>query len=423
MSSGREGNTLGMAHKRQTADRKPRASGPKPQAPAILGYCTNVHSGTSLEEIKRNLEEHTLEVKRQVSPDEPMGVGLWLPAEAVVEFASPDHDDELIVDEMLAFREWLESRGLFAYTLNAFPMRDFHEPVVKHAVYTPDWSQAVRLDYTMALAHILHHLLPPGAEGSISTLPIGWADSVNPGWADHLCEAVESLADLYEATGRIIHLDLEPEPGCEIADTQTMLMFLMVLEMSGGLSPDVLRRHLRVCLDVCHAAVMFEKPTMMLEWLRESGWRIGKVQISSGLRAPFRGLKAAEKKAMRGRLEQFAEDRYLHQTTIGSKDGHKIAQFHDDLPEALAANKIGGGEWRIHYHVPIHLDRIEPLETTQSHIVELLAAIRPEDGIRHYEIETYAWNVLPEDLRPKRLADGIAAEMRWAKEQMSRMRT
>ncbi len=400
---------------------KPQASSPRPQPLPILGYCTNVHPGTTLEEIKRNLEEHTLEVKRQVSPDEPMGVGLWLPAEAVVEFASPDSDDELLVDEIIAFREWLEARGLFAYTLNGFPMTDFHGPVVKHEVYTPDWSHPVRLDYTVALANILHYLLPRGAQGSISTLPIGWAESVNPGWADNLCDAVEALNDLYEETGRIIHLDLEPEPGCELADTQDMLMILTVLDAMSGVDPQVLRRHLRVCLDVCHAAVMFEKPTTMLEWLRESGWLVGKVQISSALRVPFRGKKAAEKKAMRQRLEQFAEDRYLHQTTIGTRDGHKIRKFYDDLPEALAEMKLGADEWRVHYHVPIHLDRIEPVETTQSAIIELLAAIRPEDGICHYEVETYAWNVLPEDLRPPRLADGIADEMRWAQEQMSKM--
>ncbi len=400
---------------------KPRASNPTPHASPILGYCTNVHPGTTLDEIKRNLEEHTVEVKRQVSPDEPMGVGLWLPVEAVVQFASEERDDELMLDEIIAFREWLEARGLFAYTLNGFPMRNFHDAVVKYDVYSPDWSHPVRADYTVALAQILHHLLPAGAEGSISTLPIGWADSVEPGWADNLCVVIEALEDLYDDTGRVIHLDLEPEPGCEISDTQQMLTLLVVMSTAGGLDSEVLKRHLRVCLDVCHAAVMFEKPTMMLDWLREGGWSVGKVQLSSALRAPFRGRKAAEKKAMRQRLEQFAEDRYLHQTTIGTKEGSRLKSFHADLPEALATHRVGGDEWRIHYHVPIHLPHIEPLETTQSAITELLAAIRAEDGIRHYEVETYAWNVLPEDLRPRRLADGIAAEMRWAKEQMSGM--
>ncbi len=385
----------------------------KPSSP-ILGYCTNVHSGLSLDEIKANLETHTLEVKRQASPDQPMGVGLWLPANAVLEFVPPHLDGELALDKIKAFREWLDERGLYAYTLNGFPVTDMHVPIVKHLVYYPDWASPARLNYTMALAAILHHLLPEGAEGSISTLPIGWAESVDEGWADNLCDMIEFLDELEQDTGRCIHLDIEPEPGYQIEDTVSMILYLAVMEMHSGIDLHVLRRHLRVCLDVCHSAVMFEGPTHMLEALRESGWSVGKVQISSGLRAPFKGKNAAQKREMRSYLERFAEDRYLHQTTIGTASSGKIKEFHEDLPEALAAHSLGGSEWRVHYHVPVHLEQVGPLSTTQSHIVDLLNAITPEDGINHFEVETYAWGVLPEELQERRLADGIAKEMRWA---------
>ena len=261
----------------------PKAA-PKPQAPAtrpILGYCTNVHAGLSLDEIKANLETHTLEVKRQVSPDAPMAVGLWLPANTVLEFVPPERDGGLDVGMLKAFRDWLEKRGLYAYSLNGFPVTNFHEPVVKHLAYYPDWSATERLNYTIALAMILHHLLPQGAEGSISTLPIGWAQSVEAGWADNICDMLEFLAEFEQETGRFIHLDIEPEPGCEVEDTMSLIMYLTVMEMQSGVDPDVLHRHLRVCLDVCHTAVMFEEPTFMLEALREAGWSVGKVQISS----------------------------------------------------------------------------------------------------------------------------------------------
>lgn len=394
---------------------KPASAIAKPgTTPPILGYCTNVHPGLSLNEIKANLIKHTLEVKRQVSPDTPMRVGLWLPANAVLEFMPPSLDGELAHDKLDAFREWLESHGLYAYTLNGFPVTNFHEPVVKHLVYYPDWSAPERLNYTMALALILHGLLPQGTTGSISTLPIGWAETVDAGWADNLCDMIEFLAEFEEDTGRCIHLDVEPEPGCEIEDTMGLIMFLTVLEMTSGIDPGVLRRHLRVCLDVCHTAVMFEEPTFMLEALRELGWSVGKVQISSALCAPFKGKKAAEKKEMRSYLERFVEDRYLHQTAIGVASSGKIKEFHEDLPKALAAHSQGHNEWRIHYHLPVHLDQVGPLPTTQSHIIELLNAIKPEDGINHFEVETYAWSVLPDELQPQRLADGIAAEMRWA---------
>ena len=50
-----------------------------------VGYCTNVHAGATLEATKANLQRHALAVKRLYSPDQPMGVGLWLSARAAEE--------------------------------------------------------------------------------------------------------------------------------------------------------------------------------------------------------------------------------------------------------------------------------------------------------------------------------------------------
>ena len=131
-----------------------------------FGYCTNVHAGATLDQTCANLEKHALAVKRQFSPERPMGVGLWLSAAAAAEVKSSGGGSRL--------RDWLCERGLVPYTLNGFPYGDFHQKVVKHRVYEPTWWQAERLDYTLMLVDILHEILPPGLEGSISTLPIAW---------------------------------------------------------------------------------------------------------------------------------------------------------------------------------------------------------------------------------------------------------
>jgi hypothetical protein len=39
--------------------------------------------------------------------------------------------------------------------------------------------------------------------------------------------------------------------------------------------------------------------------------------------------------------------------------------------------------------------------------------------LQHYEVETYAWNVLPKEHQVANLADGIAREMNWVREQLS----
>ena len=48
-----------------------------------LGYCTNVHAEPQdLETTRANLERYALAVKAKVSPKAPMGIGLWLSANA-----------------------------------------------------------------------------------------------------------------------------------------------------------------------------------------------------------------------------------------------------------------------------------------------------------------------------------------------------
>ena len=60
------------------------------------------------------------------------------------------------------------------------------------------------------------------------------------------------------------------------------------------------------------------------------------------------------------------------------------------------------------------------LNTTQREIAECLTALRKNsaDGgqsttMPHFEVETYAWNVLPQQYQQSSLASGIAEEIRW----------
>src|SRR5690606_11847904 len=96
--------------------------------------------------------------------------------------------------------------------------------------------------------------------------------------------------------------------------------------------------------------------------------------------------------------------RYLHQTVIQrAADG--ATTFYEDLPEALvrvnAAGELPRDEWRIHFHVPVYLERFGELSTSRSQILECLDACRKlaTAPVAHYEVETYAWSVLPAELQ------------------------
>ena len=232
----------------------------------ILGYCTNVHAGNDYATTLANLERYAVPVRARVSPDAPMGVGLWLPNSAALEVIQNDRIAELAV--------WLEERGLRVFTMNGFPYGDFHQDVVKHEVYKPTWADPARLDYTKHLVRILGGLLPKGASGSISTLPIGWPSDNDEATlraaAENLKALIDHLAREEAATGKCIHVDIEPEPGCLLDTSEDIIRFFQEHLLEPG-NEDHVHRYLRVCHDVCHAAVMGEDQADVLLAYQSAG--------------------------------------------------------------------------------------------------------------------------------------------------------
>ncbi|HEY2412995.1 MAG TPA: metabolite traffic protein EboE [Pirellulaceae bacterium] len=374
------------------------------------GYCTNVHAGATLDVTRANLERYALAVKERYSPDRPMGVGLWLSAKAAEELTRSAGEGE--------FAEWLATRGLVPYTLNGFPYGDFHQQVVKHRVYEPTWWQPERLHYTMQLVQIHDRILPPGMEGSISTLPIAWGTPC-PSRAEleqaaaQLRQAAAWMHQLEDETGRLIYLCLEPEPGCVFSFTDDAVHYFQ-WQLFGHEDEEIVRRHIRISHDVCHAAVMFEEQEEVLRKFADAGIQVGKIQVSAALAMDLDLFEPPADQARRAaikQLSQYAEDRYLHQTVV-RRDDEDL--FYQDLPAALEAESADPrGEWRVHYHVPIYLQEFGKLRATQEQIGECLAAVKKYSNCQHFEVETYAWGVLPPELKQPDLAAGIAQELQW----------
>lgn len=378
------------------------------------GYCTNVHAGRTLDETIANLRQHAAGVRAQVAPTGTMGVGLWLSNSAAVQML-----DEQRVQE---FADFLAAHGLTPYTLNGFPYGDFHSDTVRHDVYLPNWGQRARTDYTLRLIEILDRLLPEGVEGSISTVPIAWGqpplgEESFAAAADQLAEVAAALEQREHATGRLIYLCIEPEPGCALQRSRDIVQFFEHYLLAHD--DDRIRRYLRVCHDICHAAVMFEPQREVLQQYRSAGILVGKLQVSSAVELDLDQLDAGAREQALSQLAQFAEHRYLHQTVVRTSAGE---QFFEDLPAALASitNRLEAqGRWHVHFHVPIYLKRFGAIDTSQQDIVECLALAAEIPELRHLEVETYAWNVLPAALQHRQLADGIAAEMRWLELQLA----
>ncbi|WP_437652940.1 metabolite traffic protein EboE [Sorangium sp. So ce1182] len=442
-----------------------------------LTYCTNIHPGETWAEVKQSLETHLLEIWSRAAghredalrgvggaggggagaggargggggggeaagdaaPGERprCGVGLRLSARAAAELAAPA--------ELEAFRDFLERNGLYVFTLNGFPYGRFHGAPVKESVYLPDWLGEERLAYSDLLATLLAALLPAeeGLMGSVSTVPGAFRPRVRtPGDAEaigrRLVRHAAHLVEVRRRTGKRITLALEPEPCCFLETTPEAIGFFTehvfssarareLSSLAGMSLPDAeeaLRTHLGLCFDACHMAVEFEDAPASLAALRAAGVEVHKVQISAGLRASV----AERDPATMARLRAYAEDVvYLHQVVErrGGAGGGELVRYLD-LPDALAALEGARGaapegrpeEWRVHFHVPIFRGIEGALGTTQPELAALLSHLRDRPATQHLEVETYTWDVLPEDQRRGGVVEAVARELRWVEARM-----
>jgi hypothetical protein len=384
---------------------------------AHLTYCTNIHPGESLAEVRHTLTNFVPEIKQRVSPKADFGVGLRLAAQAASELQAPFALDEL--------RALLAREGLYVFTLNGFPYGAFHATRVKERVYLPDWLEDRRVSYTHSLAKVLAALLPEGLRGSISTVPGAFAARASAPDAGrklalNIARSAADLVHLERQTGKTITLALEPEPACFLQTTAEVVRFFeedlwsrevraelgRLIALDPDETEDVLRRHVGICLDACHGSVEFERPRESLVTLLAAGIAVPKIQISTGLK--LTNPDAATLEALRA----FDDGVYLHQTVVKSRERRELSHF-VDLPAALAAAKdLGeGAEWRVHFHVPVFETRLGPFSSTQDELVELIGD-SPELA-PHLEVETYTFDVLPREYRVGSVTDEVARELAW----------
>jgi sugar phosphate isomerase/epimerase len=361
-------------------------------SPLPLSYCTNVHPGRTAGEVVEGLDRFTLDVARNFGA--PLSAGLWLANSVVKELLAGD-------DRCRRFAAGLATRGLTCHTLNAFPFGDFHSDRVKEEVYRPSWAELSRLEYTLSAARILAVLLPPGVEGSISTLPLGYppldpAPDFLSRSADRLVDAACGLARLKEETGQLIRLAIEPEPCCALDETPTAIAFFgdvlwpLAAERNGL---DAVREHVGLCFDVCHQAVAFEDMGRSISEIDRAGIRINKVHITCAIELENPGGNTDGRRA----LADYVEPRYLHQTKAKAADGRVLHVL--DLDRALALEPPTdfrtAQAWRVHFHVPVDAERLGPLNTTRPDLRKALAAVAKLSYAPHLEVETYTWDVLP----------------------------
>ena len=395
-----------------------------------LSYCTNIHQGDDWISHFEALKENFPLIKSNVSPHNAMGIGLRLSNRASLELSE--------TEKLAEFKDWLKQEQAYVFTMNGFPYGEFHHGIVKDKVHRPDWTAPERYEYTKRIFSLLATLLPGNIEGGISTSPLSYRHWYKDETAlkeatihstEHILKVVEHLVKLHKSTGKILHLDIEPEPdglletGREFIDWYENYLLPIGKDYLGkqlnytpAEAEEVIKRHVQLCYDVCHFALGYENHSTVVQELHKKGIQVGKIQISAALKATI----PAEETLRNGVMDEFKmynESTYLHQVIARKTDGEIIR--YRDLPEAFADSQHPQvEEWRAHFHVPIFAEDFGRLESTQPDIVEVLKLQKSVNFTQHLEVETYTWEVLPNPLKLP-LRESIERELLWVKKELN----
>jgi len=386
-----------------------------------LTYCSNIHPGEAWDAHFKELQDNLPYIKAQLASNQPFALGLRLANDASIELSDPGRLQE--------FKNWLAEHDLYVFTMNGFPYGGFHNTRVKDQVHAPDWTTTERTEYTKRLFSILAHLLPEGMDGGVSTSPLTyrfwWKDEAATEAAfqtstQNILQIADFLLEIRRETGKLMHLDIEPEPDGLLEDSVEFVDWYRdyllpagsaYLQEKYGFSElsarNAILDHIRLCFDVCHVAVAYEEPQAVLDRLATLDIKVGKIQISSAVKVDFEQDREAKIEA----LSTFNEPVYLHQVVARQPEG--TFDKYPDLPEALAdESATQAQEWRVHFHVPLFVNSYGQLDSTQDEIVKTLNIQKENPFTNHLEVETYTWGVLPSEIQ-KPIGQSIVRELQW----------
>jgi len=388
-----------------------------------LSYCTNIHAGDDWEKVFPQLQREVPKVKKTVSPDKPFGIGLRV---------SKLSATQLVGETLQTFLDWMKAEDIYVYTINGFPYGPFHGTTVKQDVYKPDWADSARLEYTQELINLCAKLNPPDNYATISTVPgtyKDWADGRMPDIVENLLQCVAHSMKVERDTGVRVALSLEPEPACLLETSEEAIAFfkeylhcetginrlMAIASCSENEANAALHSLIGLCFDVCHSAVEFEEPNSTIEKIQAANIAIIKVQLSSALQ-----IKEVNDESLK-HLATFNEPVYLHQ--VVERSGGKLTRF-TDLGEAFTYRETNSGDkaadtqWRVHFHVPVFMQDMPKFSTTQDVLTQVLEIQKRQGISNHLEVETYTWDVLPDDVRNVSVDEAIARELNWVTERL-----
>ncbi len=377
-----------------------------------LGYSSNLHAAETVDELVGTLQRFTSEVRHRLGW-ERLGLDLRLGSTAIRSLAND-------ATARSTLRRALDDAHISAHSLNAFPLRPFQAAVVKADAYRPDWTEAERVDDTIAIIDVALALCDDDFI-TVSTVPGSYrpfgAQANNQQiiaaalgrWAGHAALRARTSA-------RRVVLSLEPEPWCTLETSFDVVAFwrgpladagvraaALLLDGDEKAARTAIDTHLGICFDTCHFSLAFEDQRAAVQRLRDARVPIVKCQFSAAPEV----LRPFDDTAGLAALRALAEPRFMHQTAASSANGSlSKVQDLDQLDKCLA-RLPNATAVRSHFHIPIFRPaQPNGLSSTIDDSRKGLDACL-EAGCTHVSVETYTWSILAEHER-----DALAGTVR-----------
>lgn len=388
-----------------------------------LTYSTLVHPADDWEQIWQSLNTYVPKVKERFAGNQRFGVSLRLSAKSAETLANSKAERDKL-------RKFLDDQNMYLYTVNAFVYGHFKGELVKEQVYEPDWRSEERTRYTMNVASVVADIAPKDVLPSIQTSPLGFKPRVTgpdviDSYTTNVLRVAKHLVELEQKTGVTVTLGLEPEPYCFLETTdetvdyftkhlyagRSVEKFAKMADLPIAEAIAALRRHVGIVYDICHLAVEYEDITQSLQKLVDAGVPIVKLQEAAALHIPEVTQAAVDT------LKRYSKTIYLTQT-IEKNDGKLKKYLNVDDAIADWEKNPSRREWRTHIHVPVFLDDLGQFRTTRFAIADALKFHKQKPLSRHLEVETYTWDMLPDNLKTGDIVEYVCRELDWVRGQL-----
>lgn len=390
-----------------------------------LTYSTLVHAGDTWEDMENSLRTYVPEIKKRLGVTGKFGVSLRISGESAVTLVKS-------AEKRAELKKFLDDSGLYVFTINAFPWGPFKGRSVMEDVYEPDWTTDKRVEYTKSIADVLVEITDSDVNPSIQTAPLAFAAKVSDenyiaSFTTNLFSVISHLYHLEHRTGRRVKLALEPEPACYLETTdETVEYFKTRIYSNAGVkelasiasipiseAEGAIRRYLGIVFDIGHQSVGFEDIPASLAKIVEAGIPIFKLQEAAALWVESLSPQIVPA------LRRFTDTIYLSQSTL-KQDGKFTKYLHlGDALDAYEANPVPT-EMRTHFHVPVFLDELGPFRTTKFAVAQALKMHRETPLSDHLEIETYTWDVLPEELKTGDIVEYVTRELEFVRGELEK---